>query len=232
MNNQQQQWEESYQNRDNFLFYPHEEVIRFVAKYVRKQTGLREFASHPGILDPARLLDLGCGIGRHVVYGHRMGLEAYGVDLSHVAIETARTWAQEEGIDRVEERLVQGDVRRLPWQDDFFSYGVSHGVLDSMHFETAKEAMQELSRVMRPGGLFYLDLVSGDDSAHAREYAGEEVVESAHEKGTIQSYYNFTKLSALLEGCFEPTEINLVRKDNVLTGTRISRYHVIGRNLK
>ena len=33
------EWEKSYKNFDNFLFYPHEEVIRFVSKYIRKKVG-------------------------------------------------------------------------------------------------------------------------------------------------------------------------------------------------
>jgi len=40
MENQKKKWEESYLNRDNFVFYPHEEVIRFVSKSIRKRIGL------------------------------------------------------------------------------------------------------------------------------------------------------------------------------------------------
>lgn len=36
-------WNNSYKNRDNFIFYPHEEIIRFVSKYIRKRIGIDEF---------------------------------------------------------------------------------------------------------------------------------------------------------------------------------------------
>ena len=43
MNNNKDDWDKSYDNRDNFVFYPHEEVIRFVSKFIRKKIGLTDF---------------------------------------------------------------------------------------------------------------------------------------------------------------------------------------------
>jgi hypothetical protein len=63
MNNYRQQWEDSYKNRDNFLFYPNEEVIRFVSKYLRKRKGLDEFQDINLSVDVPNFLDLGCGVG-------------------------------------------------------------------------------------------------------------------------------------------------------------------------
>ena len=227
MDTQKMNWEESYRNRDNFVFYPHEEVIRFVSKHIRKRVGIHEFKDVAMGSSSVRILDLGCGIGRHVMYCHEMGLDVYGVDLSEEAVNTARKWASEGGVDAVEERLVVSDVRSLPWKDAFFDYAVSHGVLDSMHFEIARSACTEMARVLRPGGLFYCDLVSGDDSAHAREFAGEEFVATKHEEGTIQSYFNFTKITRLIEENYDFVECLLIRNEDVHSGRYISRYHLV-----
>lgn len=227
MNTHKQQWEDSYTNRDNFVFYPHEEVIRFVSKYIRKRTGLHEFSDVLQNALDARVLDFGCGIGRHVMYCHDMELLGYGVDLSERAVAVARQWAQEKGINTPEERIVVGEARSLPWRDGFFDVAVSHGVLDSMYFDIARGACRELARVLKPGGLFYCDLVSGDDSAHAREFAGEEIVSTDHERGTIQCYYNFKKINELVSEYFELLECNLIRRENVLSGHSVARYHLV-----
>lgn len=221
-------WEASYGKRDNFLFYPHEEVIRFVSKYVRKRVGLTEFSDV--VPDPAscRVLDLGCGIGRHIAFCAQMGLSPYGIDLAQTAIATARQWLAAL-LDDVQDRIVQGDVRRLPWPDHHFDFALSHGVLDSMPYDLARAACKELARVMKPGGLFYCDLVSGDDGRHAREFAGEEVVTTAHEQGTIQLYFNFRRVQELFDGLFDIAECAHVRREEVLRGGRISRYHVVVR---
>jgi ubiquinone/menaquinone biosynthesis C-methylase UbiE len=235
--NQKKTWEESYLNRDNFVFYPHEEVIRFVSKYIRKRIGLCEYKdvrasdSSSELNKDVKILDLGCGIGRHVIYCHEMGLEAHGIDLSETAISVARMWATERGISEPEKRIRQGDISHLPYPDEFFNFALCHGVLDSMSFPVARLACSELARVLKRGGLFYCDLVSGDDSNHAREYCGEEIVSTSHEKGTIQSYFNFEKMKEMTTGLFEAIEALLVRRENVVSGGYYSRYHIVLRVL-
>lgn len=227
MYTQKSEWEISYQNRDNFVFYPHEEVIRFVSKYIRKRTGLNEFKDVVPCNPPPKILDLGCGIGRHALYCHDMGLDAYGIDLSETAVEVARSWGAQSGIEAPEKKILPGDIRHLPWEDGFFAFAISHGVLDSIHFEIARAASVELARVLRRGGVFYCDLISGDDFAHAREFCGEDVVTSSHEHGTIQSYYNFAKVNELIAGLFEIEEVLLIRRENIVQGGFSSRLHVV-----
>jgi SAM-dependent methyltransferase len=223
-----QEWDASYRSGDNLLFYPHEEVVRFVSRKIRKRTGLADFRDVVPDVDAVRVLDLGCGVGRHVKYLHEMGLTAFGCDLSEAAIATARTWATHWMPDGDHEAtFVQADARKLPWPDEFFTHAVGHGVLDSMPFEVARDACRELARAVAPAGLFYCDVISGDDSAHAREYAGEEVVSTEHEKDTIQSYFNMERIHALIEGSFKIDECLLIRREDVQKGGLHSRYHLV-----
>ena len=226
-NSLKSKWEDSYSKRDNYLFHPHEEVIRFVSKYIRKRVGLSQFSDITPGSSPRRVLDLGCGIGRHVIYCHDMGLEAYGVDLSETAIVAAIEWAGSRGSKELTPRLVQSDARSLPWDVSFFQYVVSHGVLDSMPFDLARAVVTELARVTAPRGLLYCDLVSGDDSRHAREFSGEEIVVTAHEKGTVQLYFNLSLIQSLFDGLFDITECNLIRREDVIRGGYTARYHLV-----
>jgi len=225
--NLKSEWEDSYSNRDNYLFHPHEEVIRFVSKYIRKRVDLSKFRDVTPVSGPRRVLDLGCGIGRHVMYCHDMGLEAYGVDLAETAIEAAAEWAVSRGSNELTPRLLQSDASSLPWEDGYFQYAVSHGVLDSMPFNLARAVSTELARVMAPRGIFYCDLVSGDDSRHAREFSGEEIVATAHEKGTVQLYFNLSLIRSLFDGLFDITECNLIRREDVISGGYTARYHLV-----
>jgi len=174
-----------------------------------------------------RMLDLGCGIGRHVMYCHDMGLESYGVDLSDSAIAFAIEWASSRGLSELIPRIKQSDACSLPWEDGFFEFAVSHGVLDSMPFELARTVITELGRVVAPSGIFYCDLISGDDSLHAREFTGEEIVTAAHESGTMQSYFNMSSIKALFNGLFDILECNLIRREDVIEGGYTSRYHLV-----
>ncbi|MCJ7603680.1 MAG: class I SAM-dependent methyltransferase [Desulfobulbaceae bacterium] len=220
-------WNESYKRGENFLFYPNEEVIRFTSKNIRKQVGLHE-TYDVGLFDSTpKMLDLGCGIGRHVMHAFALGIDAYGIDLSDDAIELAIDWAKQCGIQNPEDKIKQGDVTTLPWPDSYFDYVISHGVLDSMPFQTAIKAACEAARVLKCNGLFYCDLVSGDDSNHSREFTGEESVETNHEKGTIQSYFNHSKILKLfVPASFEILECFLIKRHDIIGGGFISRYHL------
>jgi ubiquinone/menaquinone biosynthesis C-methylase UbiE len=227
MINQEQEWNKSYINRDNFVFYPHEEVIRFVSKYIRKRIGLREFKDIGSFDSEPKVLDLGCGIGRHVIFCEEMGLDTYGIDVSKEAVKVARTWLVNRGIENPDHKILQGDIRQLPFSDRFFDYAISHGVLDSMSFDIAQESVSEVARVLAPGGLFYCDLISGDDSSHSREYCGENVVTNSHENGTIQSFFNFTKIKILFDELFISKEAIIIRREDIFSGKYSSRYHLV-----
>lgn len=220
------EWNASYHRRENFVFYPHEEVIRFISSYVCRQTGWRDMHWHlpPG---DRRALAIGCGVGRHVFYLHDCGLEAWGIDLSEAAIELAREEARRRDVSVLEQRLIAGSAAEMPFDDSTFQVAVSHGVLDSMPFATACQVMVEAHRVLEPGGLVYLDLVSGDDGRHGREFAGEEMVADEHEHGTIQSYFNYGRILELLQDKFTLLDVHYIQRRGVLRPGVTSRYHLV-----
>ena len=194
MDLQQAEWNEAYDKRQNYLFYPHEEVIRFVSKHFRRRVGRTEYVDLRPFQPAPLSLNLGCGIGRHVIYLGSVGFDSYGIDISSHAVQTARNWAAEEGFAEPGQHILEGSADELPWDDGFFNCVVSHGVLDSMRFEVARHAIAELDRVLEKAGLAYVDLISGDESNHFREYDGEEVLKRDHEMGTVQSYFNAAKI--------------------------------------
>lgn len=214
------EWEASYGRHENFLFYPHEEVIRFTARHVCRRTGLDRFEWIEPFAEGARWLDLGCGLGRHVVYGRESGCDAHGVDLSETAVTLARQWAVASGMPDAERRIVIGHVGSLPWPDDFFDIIVSHAVLDSMPFAVARQAVREARRVLRPAGLFYCDLI-------ADEAADEQIVQTRHEQGTIQSYFNETKIAELVADVFDAVSLVCVRRQDISRGATTARYHLV-----
>lgn len=220
-------WNQSYLQGDNYVFYPHEEVVRFVSRYIRKRTGLDTFEDRQAYSETPRGLDLGCGIGRHVRFMDDMGIEAYGIDLSQVAIDEARRICEQEGRSRLRDSFQIGSITDMPYPDDHFDFIVSHGVLDSLPFELAREAMAEAGRTLRADGYFYLDLISGDDPQHYPEFCGEEVVTGPFENDTIQSYFNFSRIEKLIEGEFRLLECNLIQHRSVISNAWHSRYHLV-----
>lgn len=98
-----------------------------------------------------RVLDVGCGGGNmaKAIKRERPQLEVHGVDTSRNAIVSAR--ADPQG---VEFRI--GTAERLPYEDGYFSAVTMFDVLE--HLDDPGHALDEIARVLQPGGLFHIAL--------------------------------------------------------------------------
>jgi ubiquinone/menaquinone biosynthesis C-methylase UbiE len=98
-------------------------------------------------------LDVGCGAGLMTIELARRGLHVEGVDGSSSMLELTESAALETGVaEHVAVRLA--DVHDLPYADDSFQVVVALGVIPWLH--TAKLAVNEMARVLAPGGLLVL----------------------------------------------------------------------------
>jgi SAM-dependent methyltransferase len=112
--------------------------------------------SRLGVEAGDRLLDLGCGFGRHAYQAARLGAQVVafdaGADEVRKVEDTFGAMAVAGELDPVESRVgaVQGDALRLPFADGSFDRVIASEVLE--HIPDDETAMVELARVLRPGG--------------------------------------------------------------------------------
>jgi len=102
----------------------------------------------------ARLLDVGCGYGRHAIPLARRGYAVTGLDLSRASLRVARRSAREAGL-RV--RWLRRDMRDIP-AADYFQAAICMGAFGVL--ETDEEDARALAAVrgaLQPGGRFLLD---------------------------------------------------------------------------
>ena len=107
---------------------------------------------HPG----DKVLDLGCGFGRHAYQAARLDAQVvafdFGADEVRNVQDTFGAMAVAGELDPVESRVgaVQGDALALPFPDDAFDRVIASEILE--HLPDDEQAMAELARVLRPGG--------------------------------------------------------------------------------
>ena len=102
-----------------------------------------------------RILDAGCGDGRICIALAKQGHDVVGVDSSKTAIRNAH--ANAAGLD-ASLMLVDSELRQYlsTVEDDHFEVVICFEVLS--HCVDYREILQELRRVLKPGGLLFITL--------------------------------------------------------------------------
>lgn len=104
-----------------------------------------------GDMSGKRLLDLGCGDGTYSIAAFQRGARVTGVDISDAMLDSARRRATACGAS-VEWR--QASAESLPYDSGTFDIILAVTIL--CFVKDPLQAVQEVSRVLRPGGSFVI----------------------------------------------------------------------------
>jgi len=226
MNNFKKKWNKSYSQGDNNILYPQAEVIKFLNRFVckRNNDGTLKKLLNKKKTQKLRGLDFGCGIGTHAMTFTDFKIDAYGIDLSNIAISKAIERAKKKKLSIYNQFFVQPDETHvLPFKNNYFDFVVAESCLDSMPFNSAKLYISELYRVTN--GIIYASLI-GKDSLRVDD---EFIVKTKHENGTIQTVFNEKKICDLF-GINKQKFIYFSRikqKDCVTNKINSNRYYVV-----
>ena len=219
------QWEASYLRKENFIFYPKEEVVKFLNRFVRKRAGYSEFIDILKSKEKLKGLDFGCGIGRQTLLLNEFEIDAWGIDISENAIKTAEQLALNSlSHKNCKSVFIRLEDSVLPFDNDFFDIAISDSVLDSMYFDIAVIVLKELDRTVKQ--LLYISLIGADSNKNGS--STEKIVDTKHEAGTIQSYFDLPKIKMLIANTnWKIKWYNLIKEEVPQTGFYNSRYHIV-----
>ncbi|HSL45185.1 MAG TPA: methyltransferase domain-containing protein [Anaerolineales bacterium] len=122
---------------------------------------LERLSHEVGDLGP--ICDMGCGPGQIARYLHRQGVDTLGVDLSPRMVAEAQRFNPEI-------HFHQGDMLSLP--DANNSWGGIAAFYCIIHIprEQVVDALREMKRVLKPGGLLLLTFHIGEEVKHLDEW--------------------------------------------------------------
>jgi tellurite methyltransferase len=191
-------WDELF-TREEFRWRDaHQAVVEFVPEL--RTAGAR------------RVLDLGCGTGRHTVYLANQGFDVWACDISTRGLAHTRQWLTTEGLTA---HLQSSDMTALPYRDGAFDGLVSIFVIYHGPLSDVQRTVAEIHRVLRPGSLALLTLISTRAGSYRR---GQEVEpdtfirKSGDDTGVLHHYFNAVGTRRLLSD-FEILAFRLEESD-------------------
>ena len=174
-----------------------------------------------------RVLDVGCGPGRHSHELARRGLLVHGVDISERFIDLARHGSPDGAPDGAPDGVTfeRLDARLLPFDQEFDAViCLCQGAFGLMTANGDDEAVLAcMARALRPGGRLAL---SAFNAYFAVKYHEEATFDAAtgvsHERTVVRDEAGVGREVDLWTGCYTPRELRVLLRLQGLTVDSIS----------
>jgi ubiquinone/menaquinone biosynthesis C-methylase UbiE len=144
-----------------------DEYVRHVSEELRHKPLDRQLLDKfaDKVRDAGLACDLGCGPGQVARYLHQRGIAVCGVDLSPGMVKRARQLTP--GID-----FHQGDMTALDMPDGSWAGIAAFYAIVNLPPSDVKQALREMHRVLRPGGVLLLTFHIGKEVSHVEDLWG------------------------------------------------------------
>ncbi len=177
---------------------------------------LDRLAREVGDLGP--ICDLGCGPGQIARYLHRQGVDVLGVDLSPRMIAEAQRLNPDIPFH-------QGDMLSLPDSDNSWGGVAAFYCIIHIPREQIVDALSEIKRVLKPGGVLLVTFHIGEEIKHVEEWWEKPV-------NLDFAFYQPAEMEAWLKEAGFELEETLVREPNPAVEVATRRAYLFAKKLK
>ena len=179
-------WNQFYTDHGRYYMLPHPGLKKVINKF-------RD-------LDIHKILDLGCGSGRHLVALAKAKFNVTGIDHSPAAVDLAQKWLQ---TIKSKGRVSIADIHR---ELKIFPKNSFDAILaiNSIHYtdlQTFEITLGEINRILVTNGLLFLVVPSNKT----------EIVDFESE----QLFFNESKIKKIIENNFKILELSSDNKQNI-----------------
>lgn len=158
----------------------------FLKNFLQNLINLYRALSIKIFLNPRNCLDVGCGTGKLVYYLRKLGIDAYGIEISKYALEIASK--------EIKPYLRYGDIIKIPYKNNTFDLVVTFDVLEHIERSKLKKAVEETIRVSRKWILHKIYTTENHwiKFFHGKDFSHLSVFSSFFWKNIFQSIKNIT----------------------------------------
>jgi SAM-dependent methyltransferase len=105
-----------------------------------------------------RVLDAGCGVGRHLLPLLAAGFQVWGVDYDPQVLHLLKARLNNFGAPATGPYLAQADLKRLPFAPGAFDLVVSINVINHGDAAAFRDYCRELDRALKAGGHLFINV--------------------------------------------------------------------------
>ena len=142
-------WEQTF---SDMMYWKWEGTARMSVQAVSSAVGFMERALR--LTKGAKVLDLGGALGHHSIELSRRGYEVTGLESSEAFLDVARQNVADAGVSV---RLIQGDMTRMTFAEEFNSVILWGNTFGMFSDENNAATLIGIARALRPGGLALID---------------------------------------------------------------------------
>ena len=151
-NKSPQTWYSDKDQEENSTSWFNELAYKRYNVYYEYLKEIAEFNYHKD----EKVLEIGTGVGTDIVSYAKNGSIVSGVDLTENAIDITKKHLETFKLSY--DKLLVADAENLPFENNYFDLVYSFGVLH--HTPNTEKSVQEVLRVLKPGGKFIIMLYS------------------------------------------------------------------------
>ena len=183
------EWDQIFTEKGKVFTEPHPDIERIIKFF--KEKGVR------------RVLDLGCGTGRHLIYLSKKGFEVFGLDASPKALEISEKWLNEEK-EKAELQLHRIE-HEFPYENGFFDAIISIQVIHHNLMKDILFTINEIERILKSKGIIYITFPrlgggSKIDSWELKEIEkGTYIPQAGREKGLPHHFFTIEEINEVFK---------------------------------
>jgi ubiquinone/menaquinone biosynthesis C-methylase UbiE len=135
-----------------------------------------------------RVLDIGCGAERHLIYMAKQGFEAHGIDISETGLDATKWRLKKQNL---EAQIIKCHMNFLPYIDSCFDAVICLHTIYHQKLKGMQETISEIHRILKKKGFLIINRLSKRTYRYGKGEKVEEdtfVDQEGTEKGVIHHF--------------------------------------------